>query len=153
MECGGMAVTTARRSAMRARISTTTRCRFDATVAAAVASFFFSSRRRHTRCLSDWSPDVCSSDLLHKDEGGRTRIMAAQMRSAQEVTAMQVQNIEASPARRGESNMFPSVESRRGVTNLGFFPQTCRRHEQDLYAQQRRGHQHDEGADGRSQML
>src|SRR5262245_14761467 len=26
------------------------------------AQFFFSSRRRHTRCLSDWSSDVCSSD-------------------------------------------------------------------------------------------
>src|ERR1035441_10881843 len=25
--------------------------------------FFFSSRGRHTRCLSDWSSDVCSSDL------------------------------------------------------------------------------------------
>src|SRR5947199_7356955 len=25
--------------------------------------FFFSNRRRHTRCLSDWSSDVCSSDL------------------------------------------------------------------------------------------
>src|SRR5262245_5295444 len=25
--------------------------------------FFFSSIRRHTRCLSDWSSDVCSSDL------------------------------------------------------------------------------------------
>src|SRR5882724_10779835 len=25
--------------------------------------FFFSSRRRLTRCLSDWSSDVCSSDL------------------------------------------------------------------------------------------
>src|SRR5262245_62367991 len=28
--------------------------------------FFFSSRRRHTRCLSDWSSDVCSSDLDHR---------------------------------------------------------------------------------------
>src|SRR5262245_66357851 len=28
--------------------------------------FFFSSRRRHTRCLSDWSSDVCSSDLGRK---------------------------------------------------------------------------------------
>src|SRR5205814_1551947 len=27
------------------------------------AVFFFSSRRRHTSCLSDWSSDVCSSDL------------------------------------------------------------------------------------------
>src|SRR6266496_4529350 len=25
--------------------------------------FFFSSRRRHTRSLRDWSSDVCSSDL------------------------------------------------------------------------------------------
>src|ERR1039458_68094 len=24
---------------------------------------YLSSRRRHTRCLSDWSSDVCSSDL------------------------------------------------------------------------------------------
>src|SRR5258705_4048459 len=28
-----------------------------------MVAFFFSSRRRHTRCLSDWSSDVCSSDL------------------------------------------------------------------------------------------
>src|SRR5204863_3127231 len=27
--------------------------------------FFFSSRRRHTRSLRDWSSDVCSSDLAH----------------------------------------------------------------------------------------
>src|SRR5262245_62560683 len=34
--------------------------------------FFFSSRRRHTRCLSDWSSDVCSSDLIFV---GRKRII------------------------------------------------------------------------------
>src|SRR5204863_6341408 len=28
--------------------------------------FFFSSRRRHTRSLRDWSSDVCSSDLGQK---------------------------------------------------------------------------------------
>src|SRR5258706_295411 len=27
-----------------------------------LAFFFFSSRRRHTRLVSDWSSDVCSSD-------------------------------------------------------------------------------------------
>src|SRR3989449_2383206 len=33
-------------------------------------SFFFSSRRRHTRCSRDWSSDVCSSDLLcHRFHG------------------------------------------------------------------------------------
>src|SRR5437762_13700280 len=29
--------------------------------------FFFSSRRRHTRYIGDWSSDVCSSDLLMSD--------------------------------------------------------------------------------------
>src|SRR5699024_11928792 len=28
-----------------------------------IYSFFFSSRRRHTRSKRDWSSDVCSSDL------------------------------------------------------------------------------------------
>src|SRR5437588_3749900 len=28
-----------------------------------LCAFFFSSRRRHTRSLCDWSSDVCSSDL------------------------------------------------------------------------------------------
>src|SRR2546429_2049655 len=28
--------------------------------------FFFSSRRRHTRCSRDWSSDVCSSDLYEE---------------------------------------------------------------------------------------
>src|SRR5437879_6386427 len=29
--------------------------------------FFFSSRRRHTRYIGDWSSDVCSSDLHQSD--------------------------------------------------------------------------------------
>src|SRR5262245_65839395 len=33
--------------------------------------FFFSSRRRQTRCLSDWSSDVCSSDLQVDRVGDR----------------------------------------------------------------------------------
>src|SRR2546429_2615380 len=35
--------------------------------------FFFSSRRRHTRCSRDWSSDVCSSDLLCLDPAGFRR--------------------------------------------------------------------------------
>src|SRR5438132_2038819 len=31
--------------------------------------FFFSSRRRHTRSLCDWSSDVCSSDLDRTGSG------------------------------------------------------------------------------------
>src|SRR5262249_14212897 len=35
--------------------------------------FFFSSRRRHTRLVSDWSSDVCSSDLFANADGSYTR--------------------------------------------------------------------------------
>src|SRR5882724_13216277 len=34
--------------------------------------FFVSSRRRHTMCLSDWSSDVCSSDLVTLQDVGST---------------------------------------------------------------------------------
>src|SRR5690625_5543449 len=37
-------------------------------------SFFFSSRRRHTRWPRDWSSDVCSSDLL--SPGVRQRVLS-----------------------------------------------------------------------------
>src|SRR5207245_6491242 len=36
--------------------------------------FFFSSRRRHTRCYRDWSSDVCSSDLLWRQFSERGQI-------------------------------------------------------------------------------
>src|SRR6266568_5915314 len=42
--------------------------------------FFFSSRRRHTRWNCDWSSDVCSSDLLAREESnvvGNVRTRAA----------------------------------------------------------------------------
>src|SRR5437762_4695995 len=48
--------------------------------------FFFSSRRRHTRYIGDWSSDVCSSDLMAPDRtvtallsptGGAGRVEAA----------------------------------------------------------------------------
>src|SRR6267378_3609480 len=35
--------------------------------------FFFSSRRRHTRSLRDWSSDLCSSDL---EQGGIACVLA-----------------------------------------------------------------------------
>src|SRR5467141_593015 len=40
-------------------------------------SFFFSSRRRHTRFKCDWSSDVCSSDLV----GPRTYVWKEGMES------------------------------------------------------------------------
>src|SRR5690349_21913648 len=39
--------------------------------------FFFSSRRRHTRSLRDWSSDVCSSDLpITAKSAGRATLVA-----------------------------------------------------------------------------
>src|SRR6266542_5723890 len=38
--------------------------------------FFFSSRRRHTRCYRDWSSDVCSSDLSSRIPHAETRTPA-----------------------------------------------------------------------------
>src|SRR5687768_3671876 len=40
--------------------------------------FFFSSRRRHTRCSRDWSSDVCSSDLAFTVDGPRGPARVAQ---------------------------------------------------------------------------
>src|SRR5256884_1659944 len=37
-----------------------------------ILCFFFSSRRRHTRCSRDWSSDVCSSDLSMRARGARS---------------------------------------------------------------------------------
>src|SRR5260221_179164 len=38
--------------------------------------FFFSSRRRHTRSLCDWSSDVCSSDLSGARHGDGRQALA-----------------------------------------------------------------------------
>src|SRR3989442_11137281 len=51
--------------------------------------FFFSSRRRHTRCGRDWSSDVCSSDLesprtsgCARSDRGRNRLFEVTRRIA-----------------------------------------------------------------------
>src|SRR5207245_3595800 len=44
--------------------------------------FFFSSRRRHTRCYRDWSSDVCSSDLGADEGAAAGRERARSERSA-----------------------------------------------------------------------
>src|SRR5262245_63105436 len=52
-----------------------------------VVFFFFSSRRRHTRCLSDWSSDVCSSDLSLRSAFTALETSASDALYAQGVTA------------------------------------------------------------------
>src|SRR5690554_1159740 len=44
-------------------------------LASLTGAFFFSSRRRHTRCGRDWSSDVCSSDLRALNCVGRSCVL------------------------------------------------------------------------------
>src|SRR5690625_5701876 len=50
------------------------------------SSFFFSSRRRHTRWPRDWSSDVCSSDLALAATHG---ISTSRVKEVVEMTGLQ----------------------------------------------------------------
>src|SRR5438132_4129924 len=52
------------------------------------SSFFFSSRRRHTRSLCDWSSDVCSSDLNYGTESGNPHCANCMVHSGYEASAV-----------------------------------------------------------------
>src|SRR5262245_62481096 len=77
-----------------------------------VVSFFFSSRRRHTRCLSDWSSDVCSSDLVGGDRAWRA------------IACKQARNVGAASARckTGDTIIAPcagQTDHRRALAASG----------------------------------
>src|SRR6266403_4853891 len=57
--------------------------------------FFFSSRRRHTRSLRDWSSDVCSSDLVGAGRADRSAPVNGDRGSA--VLVAQTQRSRAAP--------------------------------------------------------
>src|SRR5256884_2560572 len=61
--------------------------------------FFFSSRRRHTRCSRDWSSDVCSSDLTTLRDGeqapGNSVTAEEKLRLARQLDTLGVDVIEA----------------------------------------------------------
>src|SRR5256884_6925707 len=60
--------------------------------------FFFSSRRRHTRCSRDWSSDVCSSDLVG--------LLFASAAFAEERT---LDEIKAEAIKRAGNGMYPLI--------------------------------------------
>src|SRR5438046_8557873 len=62
--------------------------------------FFFSSRRRHTRLVSDWSSDVCSSDL-DRVGSGQKRAQRDHAVDDQKLVARQL-HAEEPPERRSE---------------------------------------------------
>src|SRR5699024_12162256 len=47
------------------------------------SSFFFSSRRRHTRSKRDWSSDVCSSDLSCQGHALLRRVPQEQLQQSE----------------------------------------------------------------------
>src|SRR5438045_5760033 len=93
-------------------------------------SFFFSRSRRHTRCLSAWSSDVCSSDLasllaldeadyvlalaihhahrpairndvVHRQRQHVIRFVECQQRSAQQAVVAEIEGLVRPEERRG----------------------------------------------------
>src|SRR5690349_24948654 len=65
--------------------------------------FLFSSRRRHTRSLRDWSSDVCSSDLLCNEDGRRNYSRPRDFETEKKENVMATQEIvEAQPRDRSE---------------------------------------------------
>src|SRR5205814_4271164 len=70
--------------------------------------FFFSSRRRHTRCLSDWSSDVCSSDLKAR----RVRLAILDRVPFSEEKWLEVERLAIAPP--------PTAEERKGLLRWQF---------------------------------
>src|SRR5438132_12879754 len=70
--------------------------------------FFFSSRRRHTRSLCDWSSDVCSSDL----EDSSSRDSAAGRAEETCQTERQTCSLSESQRREGEEEIHGSRRCR-----------------------------------------
>src|SRR5438045_5829247 len=92
--------------------------------------FFFSSRRRHTRCLSDWSSDVCSSDLGRSPIGHsklivigcEKRLVASNFgRGGAEVAEEDAERTAATPKTKPESaEEAEALWRERGVASYGF---------------------------------
>src|SRR2546429_6886827 len=73
-------------------------------------SFFFSSRRRHTRCSRDWSSDVCSSDLysllqMAKTAAALSRLAQAHLPFISVLTDPTTGGVSASLALLGDLNL------------------------------------------------
>src|SRR3989454_7212521 len=70
-------------------------------------SFFFSSRRRHTRLQGDWSSDVCSSDLTFRADTLQSTVQSRQATlESCEVEVEHVEIIRERPLERAETIAF-----------------------------------------------
>src|SRR5438132_9250470 len=77
--------------------------------------FFFSSRRRHTRSLCDWSSDVCSSDLENASHPARrAQVDHTYMRAARRMRRILPSLADIGEETRAASVFFRSEERRVG---------------------------------------
>src|SRR3712207_7079394 len=83
-------------------------------------SFFFSSRRRHTRYWRDWSSDVCSSDLLMTAVSDNTatnllldRVGIANVNKRMAAWGLKETRIHAKVFRGSTTSVDPRSEERR----------------------------------------
>src|SRR5262245_52227908 len=72
--------------------------------------FFFSSRRRHTRCLSDWSSDVCSSDLVSRTTPALEALHKAEIDGVDRGFVMAVVEITACELAGADGSVRPKQE-------------------------------------------
>src|SRR5687768_18505836 len=77
-----------------------------------VVLFFFSSRRRHTRCSRDWSSDVCSSDLRDGGDGGK-RTRTVRRGRTRTRTVVRTQTVTVGGGGAGRPVSVPRSEERR----------------------------------------
>src|SRR5437016_5802171 len=91
--------------------------------------FFFSSRRRHTRLVSDWSSDVCSSDLLQINRGNVEAMSLMQQGRIQEADVVLQRTLAVDPrnpftlnnlgyAMEAEGNLEKAVQYYSQAANL-----------------------------------
>src|SRR5437899_11582624 len=81
------------------------------------APFFFSSRRRHTSCLSDWSSDVCSSDLSFRLEDARE--LGFSQKEVDEPRARDLEIGRASCRERVESSGVGVARNKKKISHRG----------------------------------
>src|SRR6266850_830708 len=89
-------------------------------------SFFFSSRRRHTRLQGDWSSDVCSSDLFampvplsrrHHSEGAVWRQSTEETAVVEEETTETKETEVSEEEREAETEVSPELTKARKVAD------------------------------------
>src|SRR5262249_57143112 len=87
-----------------------------------VVGFFFSSRRRHTRLVSDWSSDVCSSDLDTPgaaDSAGRALLGTWESQKPAESAAPGVSSDEVDAFIAELNQAFPALDLRSEERRVG----------------------------------